>query len=212
MFLERRRQAARRSARRCVSGRATGVPGALAALDMAHRDHGRLPWNSLFGDAERTAADGFIVSPRLARMVAGNFPQNATPDVRAYFAQGPGGALVKAGDRLRNPAYADFLRRLARAGVRGDVRRRDRRADRRADPRRPARRKHDDGRPRRLSRRSAARPCAGRGGSTAPAFRRRRRAGSAMLHAARADSSAPTSPRAGRTTRRPGSCSPRRAG
>ena len=28
-------------------------------------------------------------------MVAGKFPQNAMPDVRAYFAQGPGGALVK---------------------------------------------------------------------------------------------------------------------
>ena len=26
----------------------------------------------------------------------------------AYFRQGPGGALLKAGDRLRNPAYADI--------------------------------------------------------------------------------------------------------
>lgn len=96
-----------------ISGRATGVPGALAALRMAHGEHGRLSWSSLFGSAERTAAEGFIVTPRLARMVAGRFPQAATPDTLAYFGQGPGGALVKAGDRLRNPAYADFLRRLA---------------------------------------------------------------------------------------------------
>ncbi len=41
----------------------------------------------------------------------------ATPDTRAYFGQGPGGALVKAGDRLRNPAYADFLRRLAEQDI-----------------------------------------------------------------------------------------------
>ncbi|WP_118857994.1 gamma-glutamyltransferase family protein [Sphingomonas mesophila] len=100
-----------------VSGRATGVPGVLAALDLAHREHGRLEWSGLFGDARRTAAEGFVVSPRLARMVAGKFPQNEAPDVRAYFAQGPGGAAVKAGDRLRNPAYAAFLDRLARGGI-----------------------------------------------------------------------------------------------
>lgn len=100
-----------------LSGRATGVPGALAALRMAYADHGQLPWNSLFRSAERTAAEGFIVTPRLARMVAGKFPQNSAPDVRAYFDQGPGGAPVKAGDRLKNPAYADFLRRLADQGI-----------------------------------------------------------------------------------------------
>ena len=96
-----------------LSGRATGVPGALAALRMAYGDHGKLPWSSLFRVAERAADEGFIVSPRLARMVAGKFPQNSAPDVRTYFDQGPGGAPVKAGDRLKNPAYADFLRRLA---------------------------------------------------------------------------------------------------
>ena len=50
-------------------------------------------------------------------MVASRSPQAATPDARAYFGQGPGGALVKAGDRLKNPAYADFLRRLADQGL-----------------------------------------------------------------------------------------------
>ena len=100
-----------------VSGRATGVPGVLAALDLAHREHGRLEWSALFDDSRRAAESGFTVTPRLARMVAGKFPQNAAPDVRAYFSQGPGGALVKAGDRLANPAYAAFLRRLARDGI-----------------------------------------------------------------------------------------------
>jgi gamma-glutamyltranspeptidase/glutathione hydrolase len=100
-----------------LSGRATGVPGALAALRLAYGDHGRLPWDTLFGDAERTAAQGFIVSPRLARMVAGRQPQNGAEDVQAYFSQGPGGALVKAGDRLKNPEYAGFLRRLAEQDI-----------------------------------------------------------------------------------------------
>ena len=98
-----------------VSGRATGVPGVVRMLALAHGDHGRLPWSDLFGDAERTAREGFTVSPRLARFTNGTFPQAATPDVRAYFAE-EDGTPVDAGDRLRNPAYADFLRRLAAQG------------------------------------------------------------------------------------------------
>jgi len=98
-----------------LSGRATGVPGIVRALELAHGEHGRLAWSRLFDDAERTAREGFIVSPRLGRMIAGNYPQNAAPDVRAYFSR-PDGTLLRAGDRLRNPAYAVFLRRLAARG------------------------------------------------------------------------------------------------
>src|SRR6185503_15413087 len=86
-----------------------------AMLALAHREHGRLPWNALFGDAERTARDGFVVSPRLARMVSADAPENGAADVRAYFSK-PDGTLVQAGDRLRNPAYAEFLGRLAAQG------------------------------------------------------------------------------------------------
>ena len=98
-----------------VSGRATGVPGAVAALAMAHREHGRLAWSGLFGAARRTAEQGFAVSLRLAKFIHGNFPQNATPDTRAYFSK-PDGSLLNAGDTLRNPAYAAFLGRLAEQG------------------------------------------------------------------------------------------------
>jgi gamma-glutamyltranspeptidase/glutathione hydrolase len=98
-----------------LSGRATGVPGAVAMLAEAHRRHGALAWRALFDDARRTAADGFIVTPRLARMLAGSFPEIAAPDVQRYFAR-PGGGLLQAGDRLRNPAYAAFLTRLAAQG------------------------------------------------------------------------------------------------
>ena len=98
-----------------LSGRATGVPGVVRMLTAAQRAHGRLPWRTLFAEAERTAREGFVVSPRLARMIAGNYPQNSAPDVRAYFARADG-TLMRAGDRLRNPAYADFLRRLAAEG------------------------------------------------------------------------------------------------
>jgi gamma-glutamyltranspeptidase / glutathione hydrolase len=102
--------------RAVLSGRATGVPGAVALLQMAHRERGRLPWSGLFADAERTARDGFLVSPRLARLVNNRPTQIAAPDARAYFSR-PDGSLVQAGDLLRNPAYADFLRRLAAQGA-----------------------------------------------------------------------------------------------
>lgn len=98
-----------------VSGRATGVPGVVRMLHDVHREHGRLPWRALFGEAERTARDGFTVSPRLGRFIAGNYPQAATPDVRAYFREADG-TPVDVGDTLRNPAYAAFLARLARQG------------------------------------------------------------------------------------------------
>ena len=98
-----------------LSGRATGVPGAVALLALAQREHGRLAWNSLFRSAIRTAADGFTVSPRLGRLIAGNFPQNKAPDVIAYF-RNADGSRMKAGDSLKNAAYADFLTRLAAQG------------------------------------------------------------------------------------------------
>ena len=99
-----------------LSGRATGVPGAVRMLAVAHGERGKLPWSSLFGDAEKAARDGFIVSPRLARLVHADYAENHAPDVVAYFSQGPGGRLVEAGDRLTNAAYADFLNRLASQG------------------------------------------------------------------------------------------------
>jgi len=98
-----------------VSGRATGVPGAVKMLGVAHEEHGKLPWSSLFGDAERTADEGFIVSPRLERMIHADYAENHAPDVIAYFSK-PDGTLLNAGDRLVNKPYADFLRRLAAQG------------------------------------------------------------------------------------------------
>lgn len=99
-----------------VSGRASGVPGAVAALAMAHQEHGSLPWNALFGDAIVTAEEGFAISQRLGRFLALDFPQLAQPDAAAYFAR-PDGTRMRAGDTLRNPQYAAFLRRLAVQGT-----------------------------------------------------------------------------------------------
>ena len=99
-----------------VSGRATGVPGAMAALAELHKDHGTLAWNSLFDAPIKTAEEGFVISPRLGRFLGINFPQLSQPDAAAYFAR-PDGSRKEAGDLLQNPAYAAFLRRLADQGA-----------------------------------------------------------------------------------------------
>ena len=97
-----------------VSGRATGVPGALFMLDQAQKDHGRLAWTSLFGAAEALATDGFTVTPRLGydlQETDYDFAERHTADVNSYFSDGKGGRL-KTGDTLKNPAYAATLRTI----------------------------------------------------------------------------------------------------
>ena len=99
-----------------VGGRAVGVPGVLRMLEAAHRRHGRLPWAQLFEPAIQAAETGFAVSERLQRQLASDEPLKRDPLARAYFldAQGRPPAV---GQRLRNPALAAVLRRVAREGA-----------------------------------------------------------------------------------------------
>ena len=102
-----------------LGGISTGVPGAVAMLDMAHHDHGKLAWADLLKPARNLAEDGFIVSPRLAGMIRmERAPQSSAPDAVAYFSK-PDGTRYAAGDRRRNPAYARTLERIARFGASG---------------------------------------------------------------------------------------------
>jgi gamma-glutamyltranspeptidase/glutathione hydrolase len=98
-----------------LSGRSTGVPGAVAMLAMAQSHHGKLAWKDLFGDAQRLASEGFIVSPRLAGMITSRAPQAKAPDAIAYFTRADG-LPYQAGDVLKNAAYAATVQRLALEG------------------------------------------------------------------------------------------------
>ena len=98
-----------------LSGRATGAPGAMAVMALAHRTHGRLPWNRLFDGTIAVAEGGFEVTPRLAEHIHGSFAQASAPDVRAYFSRADGSPM-QVGDRIVNRAYAGVLRRLAAEG------------------------------------------------------------------------------------------------
>ena len=99
-----------------TGGRSVGVPGSLALAAEAHRKWGKLPWAALFAPAI-TLADGFPISPILARFIA--FGQDslkqAGPEGRAlYFDQD--GAPLKAGTPFRNEKLAATLRLIAKDG------------------------------------------------------------------------------------------------
>ena len=104
------------TAQAMLSGRATGVPGVLPALELAHREHGKLAWAGLFDASIERALKGFPVSPRLHQHIAGDFAQASAPDVVRLFVRTDGTPL-QVGDTFRNPAYADSVRAIARDGA-----------------------------------------------------------------------------------------------
>ena len=99
-----------------VGGRSVGVPGVVRMLELAHRQHGKLPWARLFGPAIALAEGGFQVSPRLAGLLKNDKYLKNDPIAAAYFYQ-PDGAPLAVGTRLRNPALADVLRQIAARGA-----------------------------------------------------------------------------------------------
>jgi gamma-glutamyltranspeptidase/glutathione hydrolase len=99
-----------------VGGRSVGVPGLARMLALAHRDHGRLPWARLFEPAIELAERGFKVSPRLHGLIAKDRFLKTFPAAAAYFFDTEG-APWPVGHLLRNPAFAQTLRRLASSGA-----------------------------------------------------------------------------------------------
>ena len=96
-----------------VSGRATGVPGAMFMLDQAQKDHGKLPWNSLFDAAIAQADNGFAITRRLGNYLQNvHFAEKHTPDFIAYLGDGQGG-FHRTGDTIVNKDYATTLRAFA---------------------------------------------------------------------------------------------------
>jgi len=100
-----------------IGGRSVGVPGTIRLMEDVHKIHGKLPWARLFQPAIRLAEEGFEVSPRLATLIEGDKERLARhPSTRAYFFN-PDGTPLKAGTRLKNPAYAATLRTVAERGA-----------------------------------------------------------------------------------------------
>jgi gamma-glutamyltranspeptidase / glutathione hydrolase len=99
-------------------GRSVGVPGALAALEMAHRRHGQLPWSRLFGPAIDLATQGYPMSPYIHSILLRDPGAKDHAEFREEFFTAAG-QPHPVGTLLRNPAYAASLRSLAAQGVDG---------------------------------------------------------------------------------------------
>jgi gamma-glutamyltranspeptidase/glutathione hydrolase len=100
-----------------ASGRSIGVPGVLRLLEALHADHGRQPWVGLFDDAVALAEGGFAIGGRMADAItAAREPLRRDADAAASFLR-PDGSPRALGERVRNPAYADTLRRIAAGGA-----------------------------------------------------------------------------------------------
>jgi len=101
-----------------VGGRSVGVPGTLRALELAHRQHGRLPWKALFQPAIELAEKGFALSPRLFAQLQSDVAKSLRNDpmAAAYFFERDG-SPKKVGTVLRNPEYAAVLRDIADRGT-----------------------------------------------------------------------------------------------
>ena len=96
-----------------ASGRASGVPGLLALLELAHREQGRLAWPVLFEPAIRLAAEGIPTPPRLTDQVRGDPSLDLFSGTRRLFAPVDDGA-----DRWKNAQLAETLRMIAEQGPR----------------------------------------------------------------------------------------------
>ena len=99
-----------------VGGRSVGAPGVLRMLELAHKQHGKLPWKTLFEPAIKLSDNGFKVSQRLNGLLMFDQYIRKDPVAAAYFYDAnmqprPIGYLLK------NPALAKTLREIAQGGA-----------------------------------------------------------------------------------------------
>jgi gamma-glutamyltranspeptidase len=90
------------------------VPGLVAGWGELHARGAALPWSHAFERAAKLAHDGITISPGLARAFDQLHLPIADPGLAATFTDG--NRLLRSGERLRQPALAATLRRLAADG------------------------------------------------------------------------------------------------
>jgi gamma-glutamyltranspeptidase / glutathione hydrolase len=98
-----------------VSGRSVGVPGLVAMLHQAHRQHGKLPWPELFAAAINMAEQGIPMPRRLRRQIAGDPSLWLFPDLRrSLISQARSEEQI-----LVNPDLGKSLQSIAQQGPKG---------------------------------------------------------------------------------------------
>lgn len=94
-----------------VGHQASGVPGTVMGLWLAHKKFGSLPWQDLVAPAIHYASTGFIVAENQYQYRADLLQQL---DGKTNFAQYFG--AMKAGENFKQPELAETLKRIAAQG------------------------------------------------------------------------------------------------
>lgn len=97
------------------SGRSVGVPGVVAMLEAAHKEHGQLPWATLFAPAIALADTPQPISPRLQRQIEQDPSLHLFHGTRQQFVQ----PMVDDEPQLHNPELAATFTTLAAQGATG---------------------------------------------------------------------------------------------
>ena len=96
---------------------ASGVPGSVAGMWLAHKKHGTLPWKALVQPAVILAEQGFVVPEKLAQLIEDYIAhlnnKNINVNFASYFATATAGALFK------QPELAATLKRIRDNGQDG---------------------------------------------------------------------------------------------
>src|SRR4029077_61173 len=91
---------------------AVTVPGAVSAWVALSERFGKLPFADLFEPAIRYAADGYMVSPTIARLWGKQGPElRDVPGFAEHFM--PRGRALEPGEKFMAPAHAKTLARIA---------------------------------------------------------------------------------------------------
>lgn len=97
---------------------ASGVPGSVAGLALAHRRAGRLPWKRVVEPAITLARDGFVVSSNVSESIAAEH-QRLAKDAETARIFLPSGAPPPPGSVLRQAALARTLEAIRDRGPDG---------------------------------------------------------------------------------------------
>lgn len=96
-----------------TGGRSVGAPGTLAAMNLLHRDFGRLPLAELLAPAIAVAETGFAVPPDMARAIRSEGERLAFSSAAVDLYFHADGTPYREGERFRNPDLARTLRTWA---------------------------------------------------------------------------------------------------
>ena len=98
-----------------VGWRASGVPGTVRGLELAHKKYGKLGWSNLVMPSVELARQGFPLSFGTARGLKGAHNLAASPESKRIFQKD--GNFFEPGETLKQPELAKVLERIAKKGA-----------------------------------------------------------------------------------------------